>query len=51
MSQYVDGYVLPIPSDKIEAYREMADEAGKTWMGGATSSYTTPTEERPCRNC
>lgn len=32
MSQYIDGYVLPVPNDKIEEYREMAAEAGKSWI-------------------
>ncbi|MDX1837036.1 DUF1428 domain-containing protein [Legionella taurinensis] len=29
---YVDGFVLPIPADKIEAYRKMAKSAGERWM-------------------
>lgn len=28
---YVDGFVLPVPEGKIEAYREMAEKAGKIW--------------------
>ena len=32
LSQYVDGYVLPVPTDRVEEYREMAAEAGKSWI-------------------
>lgn len=32
MANYVDGFVLPVPRDKVEAYREMAHAAGKVWM-------------------
>ncbi|ASQ44982.1 DUF1428 domain-containing protein [Legionella clemsonensis] len=29
---YIDGFVLPIPKDKINEYRSMAEAAGKIWM-------------------
>jgi uncharacterized protein YbaA (DUF1428 family) len=29
---YVDGYVLPLPRTKIQAYRRIALKAGKIWM-------------------
>ncbi|CDY77832.1 Protein of unknown function DUF1428 [Caballeronia glathei] len=32
MSHYVDGFVVPVPNDKIEAYRQMAEQAGKIWL-------------------
>ncbi|GGY26160.1 DUF1428 domain-containing protein [Pseudoduganella albidiflava] len=28
---YVDGFVVPVPKDKIEAYRAMAETAGAVW--------------------
>ena len=28
---YVDGYVVPVPKAKIDAYREMSTKAGKVW--------------------
>jgi uncharacterized protein YbaA (DUF1428 family) len=28
---YVDGYVLPVPKKKLDAYRRMAQKAGKVW--------------------
>jgi uncharacterized protein YbaA (DUF1428 family) len=28
---YVDGFVLPVPKRKLEAYRRMARKAGKVW--------------------
>ena len=29
--RYVDGFVLPVPKRKLEAYRRMAQKAGKVW--------------------
>ena len=28
---YVDGFVVPVPKKKVEAYRRMARKAGKVW--------------------
>ena len=28
---YVDGFVVPVPKKKIEAYRRLARKAGKVW--------------------
>jgi uncharacterized protein YbaA (DUF1428 family) len=28
---YVDGFVLPVPKRKVDAYRRMARKAGKIW--------------------
>ncbi|SAK58884.1 hypothetical protein AWB80_02466 [Caballeronia pedi] len=32
MAHYVDGFVVPVPADKIDAYRAMAEAAGKIWL-------------------
>lgn len=32
MANYVDGFVLPVPRAKVEAYRKMAEDAGKVWI-------------------
>lgn len=32
MTHYVDGFVVPVPLDKIDAYRAMAEAAGKIWL-------------------
>jgi uncharacterized protein YbaA (DUF1428 family) len=29
--RYVDGYVLPVPKKNVQAYRRMAQKAGKVW--------------------
>jgi uncharacterized protein YbaA (DUF1428 family) len=29
--RYVDGYVLPLPKKNLQAYRRMAQKAGKVW--------------------
>ena len=31
MAHYVDGFVLPVPRANVEAYRQMAEKAGKVW--------------------
>jgi uncharacterized protein YbaA (DUF1428 family) len=31
MALYVDGYVLPVPKKKLQAYRHMAQKAGRVW--------------------
>ena len=32
MGVYVDGYVVPVPKNKIDVYRKLARKAGKVWM-------------------
>jgi uncharacterized protein YbaA (DUF1428 family) len=32
MSHYVDGFVVPVPKSKIDAYRAMAETAGAVWI-------------------
>jgi len=32
MGHYVDGFVVPVPTNKVGAYRRMARQAGKVWM-------------------
>jgi uncharacterized protein YbaA (DUF1428 family) len=39
MSHYVDGFVIPIPKDKIETYRQIAEEAGKIWKEHGALEY------------
>lgn len=36
---YVDGFVLPVPEGKIDAYRQMAESAGKIWMEHGALQY------------
>jgi uncharacterized protein YbaA (DUF1428 family) len=39
MERYVDGYVLPVSTDNLDAYREMAAEAGKLWIKHGALEY------------
>ena len=32
MPNYVDGFVVPVPKSKLDAYRRMARKAGKVWI-------------------
>jgi uncharacterized protein YbaA (DUF1428 family) len=36
---YVDGFVLPVPKRKIEAYRRIARKAGKIWREHGALDY------------
>lgn len=36
---YVDGFVLPVPLAKLDAYREMAALGGKVWMEHGALEY------------
>ncbi len=36
---YVDGFVLPIPDDRVADYKKMAKKAGKIWMEYGALSY------------
>ena len=39
MANYVDGFVLPIPKRKTNAYRRMARKAGKVWREHGALDY------------
>ena len=39
MASYVDGFVLPVPKKKLEAYRRMAQRAGKVWKEHGAIDY------------
>lgn len=39
MSHYVDGFVLPLPKDKVEVYREIAEKASKIWIEYGALEY------------
>ena len=36
---YVDGYVLPVPKKKLQAYRRIAAKAGKIWREHGALDY------------
>ncbi|HTO82569.1 MAG TPA: DUF1428 domain-containing protein [Methylomirabilota bacterium] len=39
MGRYVDGYILPLPKQNIEAYRAQATLAGKVWKEHGALDY------------
>ncbi len=39
MKKYVDGFVLVVPQNKVEAYKQMANEANEIWMKHGALSY------------
>jgi len=40
MARYVDGFIVPVPAKKVEAYRKLARKAGKIWMEYGALDYT-----------
>lgn len=39
MSKYIDGFVLPVPKDKLDAYRAVAEKAGVIWKEHGAIEY------------
>jgi uncharacterized protein YbaA (DUF1428 family) len=39
MPGYVDGFVLPLPKQNVEAYRKIARDAAKVWMDHGALEY------------
>jgi len=39
MARYVDGFVVPVPADNVEAYRRIARRAGKIWREYGALEY------------
>ena len=37
--RYVDGFVLPVPRGKLQAYRRMSQKAGKVWRDLGALDY------------
>ena len=39
MAQYVDGFVVPLPKQNVDAYRRLARKAGKIWREHGALEY------------
>lgn len=39
MPHYVDGFVVPVPTAKLDDYRRMAEVAGKVWKEHGALAY------------
>ncbi len=39
MARYVDGFLLPVPRKNLDAYRRMAQAAGKVWREHGALEY------------
>jgi uncharacterized protein YbaA (DUF1428 family) len=39
MARYVDGFIVPVPRRKLQAYRRMAQTAGKVWREHGALDY------------
>ena len=45
--RYVDGYVLPVPKKKLQAYRRMAQKAGNVWRDHGALEFTECVADEP----
>jgi uncharacterized protein YbaA (DUF1428 family) len=45
MSRYVDGFVIPVPKSKLEAYRRMSRKAGIIWREFGALEYRECVED------
>ena len=36
---YVDGFIVPVPKKKVEAYRRMSQKAGRVWRDHGALEY------------
>ena len=39
MANYVDGFILPVPKDRVEDYRRIAQGAGEVWREYGALEY------------
>lgn len=39
MATYIDGFVLPLPTDKVAEYQQMAKKAAKVWIEHGALEY------------
>jgi uncharacterized protein YbaA (DUF1428 family) len=39
MARYVDGFLVPVPKSKLDAYREMSEKAGEIWRDHGALDY------------
>ena len=39
MTQYIDGFVLPIPRDRLDDYQRVADAVGEIWKEHGALDY------------
>lgn len=39
MSMYVDGFVVPVPKDRLADYKKLSTRAGKIWMEYGAVQY------------
>lgn len=46
MAHYVDGFVVPVRKDKVDAYRQIAEKAGQIWKEhGALQFWETVADD------
>jgi len=39
MARYIDGFVVPVPADQLDAYRRISRKAGKIWREHGALEY------------
>ena len=39
MTHYIDGFVLPVPRDRLNEYKRLAEAAAEIWRGHGAIDY------------
>lgn len=39
MTHYIDGFILPVPRDQLETYREVVEKVAEIWMEHGALNY------------
>lgn len=39
MAKYADGFLIPVPSDKLDEYKQIAEKAGAIWKDHGALDY------------
>ena len=51
MDRYVDGFVIPIPKDKLDTYKRIAEKAGALWKEhGALEYWECLADDLDCKD-
>lgn len=47
MAHYVDGFLLPLPEDRLDEYKKLAQLAGEVWMSHGALAYWETVQDDP----
>ena len=47
MAHYVDGFVVPVPTKNLEAYRRLAEKSGRIWLEHGALQFCAADDVKP----